>query len=73
MIDQFFSDPASLQRLHLGPIGLYIDAFVQHRNLSTSCVKTPVGRGSAGVYSLATSLRLGTSHRVRIFLTGSLI
>jgi site-specific recombinase XerD len=30
MIDQFFSDPVSLQRLHLGPIGLYIDAFVQH-------------------------------------------
>ena len=30
MIDQLFSDPVSLQRLHLGPLGPHIDAFARH-------------------------------------------
>jgi site-specific recombinase XerD len=30
MVDQFFSDPSSLQRFHLGPLGPCIDAFAQH-------------------------------------------
>ena len=30
MIDQFFSDPPSVKRLHLGPLGSHIDAFAQH-------------------------------------------
>lgn len=30
MVDQFFSDPVSLQRLHLGPLGPHIDAFARH-------------------------------------------
>jgi hypothetical protein len=30
MIDQFYSDPPSVQRLHFGPIGPFIDAFAQH-------------------------------------------
>jgi site-specific recombinase XerD len=30
MVDQFFSDPVLLQRLHLGPIGSCIDAFARH-------------------------------------------
>ena len=30
MVDQFFSDPVSLQRLHLGPLGPRIDAFARH-------------------------------------------
>jgi site-specific recombinase XerD len=29
MINQFFSDPKVLNRLHFGPLGLYIDAFAQ--------------------------------------------
>ena len=30
MVDQFFSDPVTLQRLHLGPLGPRIDAFARH-------------------------------------------
>jgi site-specific recombinase XerD len=30
MVDQFFSDPVSLERLHVGPIGPCIDAFARH-------------------------------------------
>ncbi|MGD0235028.1 MAG: tyrosine-type recombinase/integrase [Syntrophorhabdales bacterium] len=30
MVEQFFSDPVSLQRLHLGPLGPRIDAFARH-------------------------------------------
>jgi site-specific recombinase XerD len=30
MIDQIFSDPLTLQRLHLGPLGPHIDAFARH-------------------------------------------
>lgn len=30
MVDHIFSDPLTLQRLHLGPLGPHIDAFARH-------------------------------------------
>jgi hypothetical protein len=30
MIDQFYAAPSSWERLRLGPLGPYIDAFAQH-------------------------------------------
>jgi hypothetical protein len=29
MIDQFYADPVSLQRLRLGPLGTHVDTFAQ--------------------------------------------
>ena len=29
MLDQFYSDPSRLERLRVGPLGSYIDAFAQ--------------------------------------------
>lgn len=43
------------------------------RNLSTGRNNTSTGRGSAGIYSLAISSRVGTLHNVRIFFTRSSI
>jgi hypothetical protein len=49
MIDQFYSDPLSLERLRFGPLGSYIDTFAQVLSAqgyarSTAKVKIPGSR-----------------------------
>ena len=48
MIDQFYSDPLSLQRLRFGPLGLYIDGLLSISGSEAMQERPPDVRSGGG-------------------------
>ena len=48
MIDQFYSDPLSLERLRFGPLGSYIDTFAHVLSAQGYARSTAKVAGSSG-------------------------